>query len=373
MSIVTIVGNQGFSMINFRGALIEDLVKRGHSVHALAPQIDDETATTLRRLGANPVEIKLARTSTNPITDLSTLLHLYQTFLQIRPDVTLAYAAKPAIYGTLAAWLAGVRARYSMIEGLGYVFISRQGEGISKRLLRGLVVRLFGLASSKANKVFFLNPDDVGEFLSLGLVQPSQALNIGGIGVDLEIWKPAPPVQDPITFIFVGRLLKDKGVFDYVAAARKIKSAHPAVRFLLVGGVDENPESVSRADVEGWVNEGLVEWPGHVPVAPWLQDSSVLVMPSFYREGVPRSTQEAMAMARPVITTDSVGCRETVVDGKNGYLVPPHDPAAIALAMERFIVEPGLILTLGAESRRMAEERFDVRKVNATIIKTMEL
>lgn len=209
--------------------------------------------------------------------------------------------------------------------------------------------------------------------MSLGLVQPSQALNIGGIGVDLDIWKPAPPVQDPITFIFVGRLLKDKGVLDYVAAARKIKSRHPEVRFLLVGGVDENPKSVSCADVEGWVNEGLVEWPGHVPVVSWLQRSSVFVMPSFYREGVPRSTQEAMAMARPVITTDSVGCRETVVDGKNGYLVPPHDPAAIASAMERFIVEPGLISILGTESRRMAEERFDVRKVNASLIRSMGL
>jgi len=360
-------------MINFRGPLIEDLIKRGHTVYAVAPQIDEETAATLRRLGAKPVEIRLVRTGTNPIKDLSSLWHMYRIFRRLKPDLTLAYAAKPAIYGTLAAWLAGVPARYFMIEGLGYVFLSRQGEGVFKRLLRGLVVRLFGLASSKANKVFFLNPDDAREFLSLGLVRPSQALNIGGIGVDLEIWNPAPPVQDPITFIFVGRLLKDKGVLDYVAAARKIKSAHPAVRFLLVGGVDENPESVSRADVEGWVNEGLVEWPGHVPVASWLQDSSVLVMPSFYREGVPRSTQEAMAMARPVITTDSVGCRETVVDGKNGYLVPPHDPAAIASAMERFIVEPGLISILGTESRRMAEERFDVRKVNASLIRSMGL
>lgn len=369
---VAIIGNQGFSMLNFRGALIEDLVAQGHVVYALAPQISPDVASLLRQLGAEPVEIELSRTGTNPIADLATVAYLRCTLRRLAPDITLSYAAKPNIYGTLAAWLARVPHRFAMIEGLGYIFIARPNEAMLKRILRNVVVALFRLALRRAERVFFLNPDDVDDFLTLGLVRSDQAVNIGGIGVDLLVWKPAPPVVDPVTFIFVGRLLKDKGVLDFVAAAREVKSIHPATRFLLVGGVDENPESVEHSDVRAWVETGLLEWLGHVPVAPWLAQSSVFVLPS-YREGVPRSTQEAMAMARPVITTDAVGCRETVVDGLNGYLVPPRDPQALALAMQKFIETPELIASMGAEGRRLAEARFDVRKVNAVVIAEMGL
>lgn len=369
---LSIIGNQAFSLINFRGALIEDLVGRGHRVYALAPDIGPEAAQALVGLGAVPIEIDMARTSANPVADLRTLLSLRKALGRIKPDVSLTYAAKPNIYGTLAAWLSGVPRRFAMIEGLGYIFIVRPNEAMSKRLLRNVVITLFRFALRKVEKVFFLNPDDIADFAALGLVRPDQAINIGGIGVDLLVWQPAPPVVEPVTFIFVGRLLKDKGVLDFVAAAKEIKSVHPAARFLLVGDIDENPESVTTDDVETWVEAGLLEWSGHVPVAPWLERSSVFVLPS-YREGVPRSTQEAMAMARPVITTNSVGCRETVVDGLNGFLVPSRDPQALSQAMQKFIEMPDLIVTMGAESRKLAEARFDVRKVNAVMIAEMDL
>lgn len=373
MAKLAIIGNQAFSLINFRGDLIDDLVRRGHKVYALAPDIGPDAAKAMIDLGAEPIEIDMARTGTNPVADLGTLLALRKVLGRLQPDVTLSYAAKPNIYGTLGAWLAGVPHRFAMIEGLGYIFIARPNEAMPKRLLRNVVITLFRLALRKAEKVFFLNPDDIADFSKLGLVRSDQPVNIGGIGVDLLVWKPAPPVVEPVTFAFVGRLLKDKGVLDFVAAAREVKSNYPDARFLLVGGVDENPESVSAGDVEAWVEAGLLEWPGHVPVAPWLERSSVFVLPSYYREGVPRSTQEAMAMARPVITTDSVGCRETVIDGLNGYLVPPRDPRALALAMQKFIETPELIASMGAESRTLAEARFDVRKVNAVMIAEMGL
>nr|WP_314262447.1 glycosyltransferase family 4 protein [uncultured Devosia sp.] len=373
MASVAIIGNQGFSLLNFRGPLIEDLVARGHKVYALAPQIDDDIAEALRTLGAEPVPIVLARTGTNPLADLASVWHLRKVLGRIGPDICLGYAAKPAIYGTLAAWLAGVPSRFAMIEGLGYVFMPRSGEGLAKRILRQTVIGLFRVALARADRVFFLNPDDIADFSALGLVQPFQPVNIGGIGVDLDYWQPAPPVLDPVTFLFVGRLLKDKGVLDFIAAARQIKASYPGARFLLVGGIDENPESIAQSDVDIWVAEGLVEWAGHVPVRPWLRQASVFVLPSYYREGVPRSTQEAMAMARPIITTDSVGCRETVEDGRNGHLVPVRDPDALARAMLAFIEVPDCIVTMGANSRAMAEARFDVRKVNATIIDTMGL
>lgn len=369
---VAIIGNQAFSLINFRGALIEDLVARGHKVFALAPDMDGRSRETLLALGAVPVEIALSRTGTNPLKDLRTIASLRRQLAAIAPDVALGYAAKPAIYGTLAAWLAGVPRRYAMIEGLGYVFITRPGERLAKRALRSVVTALFRFALRRADKVFFLNKDDIADFSAMGLVRPGQPINIGGIGVDLAQWTAAAPVTDPLTFTFVGRLLRDKGVLDFVEAARIVKKQAPQTRFVIVGGLDDNPESISEADVRNWVAEGLVEWPGHVPVGPWLEKASVFVLPS-YREGVPRSTQEAMAMARAVITTDSVGCRDTVTDGRNGFLVPVRSPTALADAMQRFIDRPDLIASMGAESRRMAEERYDVRKVNAVIISAMGL
>lgn len=369
---VAIIGNQAFSLINFRGALIEDLVARGHKVFALAPEIAEDAREKLLALGAEPVKVALSRTGTNPLTDVKTVVSLRRQLARIKPDVTLGYAAKPAIYGTLAAWLAGVPRRYAMIEGLGYVFIARPGERLAKRVLRSVVTTLFRFALRLADKVFFLNQDDIADFSAMGLLRPGQPINIGGIGVDLTQWTAAVAATEPLTFTFVGRLLRDKGVLDFVAAARVVKRLSPQTRFVIVGGLDDNPESIRGADVRSWVEEDLLEWPGHVPVRPWLEKTSVFVLPS-YREGVPRSTQEAMAMARPVITTDSVGCRDTVEDGRNGFLVPVGSPEALVDAMQRFIEKPELIAAMGAESRKMAEERYDVRKVNAAIMSAMGL
>jgi len=369
---IAIIGNQGSSLLNFRGDLIGDLVARGHVVYALAPQMDADISSALRALGCEPVEFPMARTGTNPITDLKSFLVLCRILSRLKPDVVLGYTAKPAIYGTLAAWLAGIPARFAMIEGLGYIFIPQPAEGVRKKILRTIVVGLFRFSLRRSRNVFFLNPDDIADFSALGLVRSAQAVNIGGIGVDLDVWRPAPVVLEPVTFLFIGRLLKEKGILDFVAAARRLKASHPATRFLLVGGIDENPGSVSHTEVKCWVAEGLLEWPGHVSVAPWLRQTSVFVLPS-YREGVPRSTQEAMAMGRPVITTDAPGCRETVIHGVNGYLVPPRDPEALERAMQAFVNEPHLITVMGAESRRLAEVRFNVRRVNAMIMEAMGL
>lgn len=369
---VSVVGNQAFSLLNFRGPLIKDLVARGHRVFAFAPNIDAEAARSLKSLGAVPVEISLSRTGLNPVSDLVSLVRLWRQLRRIRPTVVLSYAAKPAIYGTLASWLAGVPRRFAMIEGLGYVFVQRKRDGVARRVLRWIVKSLFRVALRRADKVLLLNDDDLTELTSMGLVTSQQAVNIGGIGVDLSVWEPAEPVYSPMTFTFVGRLLRDKGVNEFIEAARKVKSEYPLPRFLVVGGLDDNPESIGEKDVRDWVTEGLIEWPGHVPVQPWLAQTSVFVLPS-YREGVPRSTQEAMAMARPIITTDAPGCRETVIEGRNGFLVPPRDAGALADAMRKFVLEPNLVMDMGRESRILAQERFDVHKVNACMMKIMGL
>ncbi|WP_245563406.1 glycosyltransferase family 4 protein [Thermus antranikianii] len=216
-----------------------------------------------------------------------------------------------------------------------------------------------------------MNPDDLNEFVSQGLVRKEKAVLLGGIGVPLEEWPPAPPHLEPVTFTLIARLLREKGVREFAEAARRIKGNYPEVRFLLIGPLDTNPGAIRESEVRSWVEEGLLEWvPWTEDVRPYLRQTSVYVLPS-YREGVPRSTQEAMAMARPVITTDAPGCRETVVPGVNGFLVPPRDAQVLAEAMERFIHEPDLIVRMGQESRRLAEERFDARKVNERFLKEL--
>ena len=178
--------------------------------------------------------------------------------------------------------------------------------------------------------------------------------------------------MQPVTFLLAARLLREKGIVEYAEAARLVKARHSEVRFVLLGGLDPNPGGLSQAEVQAWAAEGLLEWPGHVAVKPWLTKTSVFVLPS-YREGVPRSTQEAMAMGRPVITTDAPGCRETVDEGVNGFLVPVRDVPALADAMLRFVQNPSLIESMGRESRRLAEMHFDVRKINAQLLKILEV
>lgn len=350
------------------------MVHRGHEVLALAPDYDDRTQAKIKDLGAVPVDYRLSRTGLNPFRDIWDFFCLVRLLKRLRPDVTLAYSIKPVIYGTLAAFLARVPQRFALIEGLGYSFTAGdEKESLKKKIVTHIAKTLYRLALPRATKVFFLNKDDFSDFISWKLIKPNKAFLLGPIGVDLEHYFYAPPVKAPATFILVARLLREKGIAEFAQACRIVKQKYPNTRFILLGGLDTNPGAISREEVQCWVKEGILEWPGHVQdVRPWLAQSSVFVLPS-YREGVPRSTQEAMAMGRPVITTDAPGCRETVVDGVNGFLVPVRDVDALASAMERFINEPELIERMGKESRRIAEERFDVHKINAQFLQAMGL
>lgn len=367
-----IVSSQAFSMVNFRGPLICDLISAGTKVYAFAPDYDEELRGRILGLGAIPVEFHLSRTGMNPVRDGIDMLRLAFLLHRLQPDVTLGYFIKPVIYGTLAAWLAGVPRRVAMIEGLGYVFTaSSDRQPWQRKLLKNLVSLLYRFSLARAHKVIFLNKDDLAEFVAARLVYEEKAVNLGGIGVDLSDWPVVPTHTQPITFLLVARLLREKGVVEYAEAARLVKALHPEVRFVLLGGLDPNPGGLGQAEVNAWAAEGLLEWPGHVAVKPWLTKTSVFVLPS-YREGVPRSTQEAMAMGRPVITTDAPGCRETVDEGVNGFLVPVRDVPALADAMLRFVQNPSLIESMGRESRRLAEMHFDVRKINAQLLKILE-
>lgn len=365
---MAVVSNQAFSIVNFRRELIKDIVSSGVMVFAFAPDYNDELVRAVKEIGAIPVSVEMDRVGVNPIQAIRTVLGLVRAIRDLEIDAVLSYFTKPVIYGGLAARFSGVDSIYSFIEGAGYVYAD--GVGSTRRvILRKFISFLYRLSLSFSSRVFLLNRDDYSLFVGGGLVRAEKAILLPGIGLDLDRFKEQTPVVSPVVFTFLGRLLREKGVIDFVSAARIIKNKHPEVVFLIVGDVDVNPGSIGIEDLKAWGEEGLVTWVGHVAdVRPWLAETSVLVHPSYYREGIPRSIQEAMASGRPVITTDSVGCRESIEDPVNGFLVPIRSPESIARAMERFIAEPELIVEMGRQSRRLAELRFDVREINEMVM-----
>ena len=301
-------------------------------VFALAPDYDDFTRDAVRACGAIPVDISLERAGMSPSRDLADLFRLRAKLKQLGPDACFSYFAKPVIYGSLAARMASVPHRFALVAGLGYVFADGEGpQTLKARILRITVSQLYRLGLSVCQVVFFQNEEDRLLFVEEGLVPRDKTVRVNGTGVDLERLGVSPPAAGPTSFLLMARLLVEKGIREYATAAREVRRDYPEARFVLLGGVDPNPGGLSRAEVDQWVAEGVLEWPGHVnDVTPYLRDCSVFVLPSYYREGVPRSTQEAMAMGKAVITTDNVGCRETV---NHGAQRPPRaGPRSRALA-----------------------------------------
>ncbi|BAR98271.1 lipid carrier : UDP-N-acetylgalactosaminyltransferase [Blastochloris viridis] len=367
---VALVGPHAGMTINFRGPLIDDLVGIGSKVAVLAPDFTDETRGAIAAMGAAAHDYPLARTGLNPLADLGALYALWRWFRRERPAVAFTFAAKAVVWGTLAAAAAGVPNRVAMIEGLGYAFIP--SSGLKQRVVRWVLVQLYRLAFRLAHTVVVLNPDDARDLSRWCNLKADKTVLLGGIGVALDEWRPpSRRPGSPITFTMMSRILREKGVFEFLKAAEQVKARHPEVRFWLLGSVDCNPGGIQPDDLQPWVESGIVTWPGQVDVKPYLAETSVFVLPSFYREGVPRSTQEAMAMGCAVITTDAPGCRDTVAEGVNGFMVPIQDVDALVAAMERFIAQPDLIEQMGRESRRLAEQRFDATRANRRLIEVM--
>lgn len=358
------------SLLNFRGPLIATLQSRGLQVHVAAPDLAVGQAARLRleASGVTVHNISMRRTGTNPAVDLVALWALWSLMCRVRPQYVLCYTIKPVIYGSLAAWLAGVPRRFALITGLGYAFL---GEG-RRRHLQALVERLYAAALARVQLVFFQNPDDEALFRQRGILKvgtPSCVVN--GSGVDIAAFNVAPLPSGPVRFLLIARLLGNKGIREYAQAARRVRARHPDARFALAGLIDENPDAIRREDLNGWTADGTLCFLGHLTdVRPAIADATVYVLPS-YREGTPRTVLEAMAMGRPVITTDAPGCRETVVDGDNGFLVPVKSVDALESAILQFIEAPTLAARMGSRSRQIAEEKYDVHKVNAVMLRAM--
>lgn len=362
---VVIAINTSWNLVNFRAGLIRALVDSGYEVVVAAPT--DEYASRLAALGCRFIPLPMDNKGTHPGRDLLLLWRFYQLLRRERSDVYLAYTVKPNVYGSLAAHALGIPV-INNIAGLGAVFIK---DSCLTRLVRGL----YRLALSRSAKVFFQNDDDRQMFISGELVAQVVTDRLPGSGIDLAKFAPAPlPGQSPIRFLLIARMLWDKGVGEFVEAARLLKSRGTNDDFCLLGFLDvQNPSAISRKQMDLWVEEGFVRYLGvSDDVRAEIAAADCVVLPS-YREGTPRALLEAAAMGRPIITTDAVGCRDVVDEGENGYLCRPRDADDLAEKMARMAeLLPADRHLMGQRGREKVEREFDERIVINKYLATIE-
>ena len=377
MAKILIIGTVASSFYGFRADLIRILQEKEYTVYAFTSEYTDADLKKIESLGAIPITYELNRGGLNPFLDIVATYKLSKKIQEIKPDLVFSYFSKPVIFGTIAAKLAKVPKVIGMLEGLGYTF-TEQPEGLSKKtqFIKKVQVLLYKMALPQLDKLIFLNPDDPVDLIEKYAIQVKDVEILGGIGLNLKDYpyQAIPNIQQPIHFLFIGRLLKEKGIHDFLAAAKLVKSKYPETQFTVLGAIDPyNLGALKQSELEELISFNIIHYPGHVNnVKDWIANSHVFVLPS-YREGVPRSTQEAMAIGRPIITTDVAGCRETLVDGKNGFLVEKWNPKALAEKMIYFIEQPDQIEKMGIESYQIAQENFDADKVNQRLLNILGL
>ena len=355
------------SLFWFRIDMMLSFRKAGYEVLAVGDGPEEEWSQKFADLGIRYRQIPVQRNGTNPIRDLTTLRALLRLLKEEKPDKIFAYQAKTVIYGGIAARVCGIREFYPLIAGVGSVFL---GGGFKQKLIRSILVAEYRMGMGHAPKIFFQNQDDLKVFTDAKILPRHKAVMIHGSGVNVEKFTPTPLPEDP-GFLCISRLIRDKGVWEYLEAARKLRAKRPEARCVLVGPFDTNPSAIKPEDLQPYIDDGSVEYVGEQKdVQPFLRSCTAYVLPS-YHEGTPKTVLEAMACGRPTITTDAPGCRETVTDGVNGYLVPVKDVDAIVTAMERILDDSENAQRMATEARRIAEEVYDVHKVNASICKTM--
>lgn len=354
----------------FRIDMIDEFVKRGCEVIVFGDEPAEEWAEYFAEHNVHYRSFAVSRNSLNPAADVVTLKMLEALLRETRPDKVFTYQAKPNIYGSIASHRVGIETVFVMMGGLGSVFHAKD---LKSRAIRFIVAKEYKFSLRYAKRVFFQNEEDADIFEDLRIVDRPKVSMVRGSGVNLDKF-PERPLPKKISFLFVGRLVRGKGVFDYLEAARLVKAKHPGVCFHLVGPFDTNPTALKPEELRPYIEDGIVEYHGEQKIMqPFYERSSVFVLPSYYGEGTPKSALEAMATGRALIVADAVGCREVVHKGKNGFLVPARSPEAIASAMERFLDDENLVARMGSASRYLAEELFDVRKVNDVICDAMEI
>ena len=367
-SIAFICGN-GDTLYRFRLEIIKRFLEKDYAVYALAPEIPDDFLAELQSLGVIFKKINCKRKTVNIFDTFLSILYLTKELKKLNPNIVFSYTHKAVVVGSICAFLAGRLRSFSLITGTGHIF---DNSTIVERVKRFLGILGFKLALRVNEKIFFQNPDDLRLFCNLKMVSENKTFLVNGSGVDLDKFSVSNIPEQPV-FLCMSRLIKSKGLIEYAEASRIVKKNFPSARFLLHGFPDNHNDSIDEEEIiTSWKEKYGIEYLGfsNDPVSD-ISKCSVYVLLS-YNEGTPRSVLEAMSLGRPIITTDVPGCRETVKNGKNGYLVPHKNSYEAAQAMMR-LMDPSLRENMARSSREYCEEKFDVHIVNRKILSEMEI
>jgi len=377
MEKVLIACDSSHTLLGFRGKLIEELVKC-NQVHVFTPKIlQKSVADTLKKLNVVVHENDLKGSNVSVLSDLKYIASLYKLIKTVKPDIFFLYTFKPIIYGTLISKLCRVKRITPMLTGLGYNFTDSQTKKnlvskITKMLLK------FSLAANKRVDIIFQNPDDCKKLLVEKIINLKHKVHVvNGSGVDLTDYVYSEPETAHISFLMISRLINAKGIKEFYEAAKLVKQNFPDAKFKLIGSYDDNIDAIGEELYQKIKLGDIIEYMGEVnDVKTYIKESSVVVLPSYYGEGVPRCLLEGMAMGRPIITCNSTGCRETVTDlpgEKNGFLIPVKDISALANSMKYYLSNTMDIILNGRNGRVLAQQKFDVNLVNAQMLKIMQV
>lgn len=366
---IAVLSSHTSSLFWFRMDMMKEFVNKGHSVIAVGPEPENDWIEKFKECGIEYRQLFVERNGVNPISDLKTYQELHQFMKYEQPDKIFAYQAKTIVYGALAAKANGITEIYPLIAGLGSIF---RGNGFKNLIIKTVMKVQYRVACKVSKRVFFQNHDDKNEFVNNRLIAEYKTVMINGSGVNLDKFKPHP-LPDTPAFLFIGRLIKDKGILEYLEACKQLKNQYPEVRCLLVGPYDSNPSALQPNELQPYIDNNIVEYFGEQnDVRPYIAQCSTYVLPS-YHEGTPKTVLEAMATGRSIITSDAPGCRETVTHGHNGYLVKVKDIDDLVNKMKILILDPSMNKSMADSSLTLAKEKYDVKLINKSIMKTMEL
>ncbi len=369
---ILLLASYAKSLTHFRGDFIKALVAKGYNVFAAAPDIDSDIKEKLISIKATPIQIPLNRTGLNPFKDLNSFFKIRKVIIKNNIDIVFPYTIKPVIYGSLAA-RATKATVYSLITGLGYTFA-----GVSKkaRALQKVSQLLYKIALKKNKAIIFQNEDDLKLFQEKKIVTNQPYYIVDGSGVNLTKYKfrRKENSENKVIFVFVARLIKEKGINLFIEAAAILKEKYPTAEFHILGDVPKNsPSAIDKEVLKiAHLNNIIVHHGTQPNIEKFLHKSDVFVLPTFYREGIPRSILEALSVGMPIITTDTPGCRNTVISKKNGILIQPNNLESLVEAMRFFIENPNKIAVMGIESRKLAEKKFDVNIINQNLLDIIE-
>tara|TARA_R110002049_G_scaffold194948_1_gene364015 strand:- start:2797 stop:3912 length:1116 start_codon:yes stop_codon:yes gene_type:complete len=362
---VVIIGATPHSLVNFRGELMKAFIASGCEVIAMAGEATEQEVLSIEAIGAKFQSYPVSRNSTGLLNNLKTFFAFRKILNYHKPDVVLSYTIKPVIWTGIALFGNNDARFNALVTGLGYAF---EGQGFKREVLKRVVSLLYRLSLKKADKVIFQNEDDKDYFLLKRITQEKKVRVVNGSGVPINFFAEQPFVNKNLSFLMIARLLNEKGVRYYVDAAKIVKEKYPETIFNLLGPYDSSPDAISFQEVTDWVKGGEIDYLGESnDVRPFLKKCDVFVLPSYYREGLPRTILEAMSTGRPILTTDNVGCREPIINGLNGWLVPIKDSVSLAKKMIWYIENKNKIPIMGKESRKIVEEKYDVNLVNKTM------